>query len=529
MSLPWTNRRQLLQGAATLGVAAALGPHVAFSADHKILRNRGEYRIQTLDPAFMWTNEEHMILVATMPRLIQFKAGDEWGWELADAKRIELVDQTHVEFELNEGMEWSDGYGEVTAEDVKFTFERVVDPAVESWYADDWANLDHVEVTGKLSGVIVLSKPFAPLFTSTLPYWQGTILCKKAVMELPDQKIELTLPAQCGPYKLVELVSETKALMVPNDDWYGSPKAAFDEIQLMVITEAKTAEIGYLAGELDIARISSSSVPTFQADMPPNTELVVGDALSYFWLGMMVEHPLYKDRRVRKAVQYAIDVQEVLDGGFQGVAKPSTGMIAPGLIGYREKRLVQGPDRDKSRQLLAEAGYPDGFDTKLVTGKAAEWVTAATVIQSQLAEVGIRGRGHAPGNRRDLGYLAIRGRLDGQPDAPLGLWDSARSQLGDRLVPAQPGGLVELGTLGQQGVRGAALRRPRGVGPGQAPCHVSAHDRYHGGRRRVCLPHAPAQRVDPQHRLVCRFQAGQAGFQLSRYEAKGLMRTNPFG
>ena len=66
MSLPWTNRRQLLQGAATLGVAAALGPHVAFSADHKILRNRGEYRIQTLDPAFMWYNEEHQILVATM-------------------------------------------------------------------------------------------------------------------------------------------------------------------------------------------------------------------------------------------------------------------------------------------------------------------------------------------------------------------------------------------------------------------------------------------------------------------------------
>ena len=390
MSLPWTNRRQLLQGAATLGVAAALGPHVAFSADHKILRNRGEYRIQTLDPAFMWYNEEHQILVATMPRLIQFKAGDEWGWELADATRVELVDQTHVEFELNEGMEWTDGYGEVTAEDVKFTFERVADPAVESWYADDWAHLDHVEVTGKRSGVIVLSKPFAPLFASTLPYWQGTILCKKAVMELPEQKIELTMPAQCGPYKLAELAPETRALLVRNDDWYGSPKAAFDEIQIPVITEAKTAEIAYLAEELDVARISSSSIPTFEADMPPNTELVVGNALSYFWLGMMVEHPLYKDKRVRKAVQYAIDVQEVLDGGFQGVAKPSTGMIAPGLIGYREKRLVQGPDRDKSRQLLAEAGYPDGFDTKLVTGSTTEWVTAATVIQSQLAEVGIR-------------------------------------------------------------------------------------------------------------------------------------------
>ena len=420
MNLPWTNRRQLLKGAATLGVAAALGPHVAFSADHKILRNRGEYRIQTLDPAFMWTNEEHMILVATMPRLIQYKAGDEWGWELADAKRVELVDQTHVEFELNDGMEWTDGYGEVTAEDVKYTFERVADPAVESWYADDWANLDHVEVTGKRSGVIVLSKPFAPLFASTLPYWQGTILCKKAVMELPEQKIELTMPAQCGPYKLVELLSETKALLVPNDDWYGSPKAAFDEIQLMVITEAKTAEIGYLAGELDIARISSSSVPTFEADMPPNTELVVGDALSYFWLGMMVEHPLYKDKRVRKAVQYAIDVQEVLDGGFQGVAKPSTGMIAPGLIGYREKRLVQGPDRDKSRQLLAEAGYPDGFDTKLVTGKAAEWVTAATVIQSQLAEVGIR----VEVTPQETGEIwDISQSEDGWKDNQMFLWD----------------------------------------------------------------------------------------------------------
>ena len=104
----------------------------------------------------------------------------------------------------------------------------------------------------------------------------------------------------------------------------------------------------------------------------------------------MVEHPFYKDIRVRKAVQYAIDIQEVLDGGFQGVAKASTNMIAPGLIGYREKRLVQGPDREKSRQLLAEAGYPDAFDTKLVTGNTAERVNAATVIQAQLADVGIR-------------------------------------------------------------------------------------------------------------------------------------------
>ena len=338
----------------------------------------------------MWYNEEHQILVGTMPRLTQFTPGDEWGWELADAKRVELVGPTHAEFELNEGMMWTNGYGPVTAEDVKYTFERVIDPEVESWYADDWAHLDHVEVTGERTGVIVLTKPFAPLFNSTLPYWQGTILCKQAMLELPDKKLEFTLPAQCGPYELVEMEPETLAVLARNDDWYGSPKAAFDEITITVITEAKTAELAYLADELDVTAIAVSSVSVFEEDMPPDTDITTNDSLAYFWLGMNTEHPLYSDRRVRKAVQWAIDVQEVLDGAFDGTAQASTGMIAKGQLGYREKRLVEGPDRDKSRELLAEAGYPDGFDTKLVTGNTSDWVAAATIIQAQLAEVGIR-------------------------------------------------------------------------------------------------------------------------------------------
>ena len=93
-----------------------------------------------------------------------YREGPEWGWTPLAAKSIVALDPTHVAFELNPGIMYSDGYGELTAEDAKFSFERMVNPALKSPFAQDWATLDHVEVKDKYSGVIVLKAPFAPLW-----------------------------------------------------------------------------------------------------------------------------------------------------------------------------------------------------------------------------------------------------------------------------------------------------------------------------------------------------------------------------
>ena len=94
---------------------------------------------------------------------------------------------------------WSDGFGPLTADDVKFSFERMADPKTESPYAGDWAALDHVEVKDEKSGVIVLKEPFPPLWNVGMVFGSGNIVSRKAV-EAAGGKFDTKPPAQCGRY-----------------------------------------------------------------------------------------------------------------------------------------------------------------------------------------------------------------------------------------------------------------------------------------------------------------------------------------
>ena len=380
-------RRHMLQGSTALAVAAAAKPGTLW-AEGKVLKYRGHRAIQTLDPAFMNNGTEDAVLQLTNPRLTNWKEED-WGWILMDALSVEQVDPTHVTFSLRPGMTWTNGFGEVTAEDVKFSYERIANPENDSGYKSDWELLDNIELTDKLSGVMTFKEPFAPLFVSTLPNNAGAILSKRAMGGDPKRNWGMEHPAEAGPYLLDDYKRGQKLVVKRNPDWTG-PKPYFDELQIFEITDEKTAEIGYEAGEVDATGISVTSMPTFKSDPVPNTVLVSKPALTYWWVGMMVEHPHFKDIRVRRAVQHAIDVDEVIEGALGGLVERATGIICPGVIGYREKGLLQAePDLDKSRDLLKQAGYPNGFDTHIQTRNVTEYSSAAQIVSSQLAEVGI--------------------------------------------------------------------------------------------------------------------------------------------
>ena len=105
------------------------------------------------------------------------------------AEEIVQESPTRIGFRLKKGIPWSDNLGEVTAEDVKYSYERIADPEMKAAYRVDWEKLDKVEVTGTHTGVIILKQPFMPLWISTLPAGSGLIMCKKAMEKLPGQKL----------------------------------------------------------------------------------------------------------------------------------------------------------------------------------------------------------------------------------------------------------------------------------------------------------------------------------------------------
>ena len=112
---------------------------------------------------------------------------------------------------------WSGDNGEVTAEDVKYSFERMTNT---DW-SGRWPTLDKVEVTDKYSGMIILKAPFIPIWLVALSSESGTILPKAAVEKLPDQKFTTELPAECGPYTMAEWQPKQKIILKANPDWQG--------------------------------------------------------------------------------------------------------------------------------------------------------------------------------------------------------------------------------------------------------------------------------------------------------------------
>lgn len=382
-------RRGLLKGASALGLGAAVAPRLAWSQDSKVLRVRSYSDLQVLDPAFYLSAPEGDIMRCLYPRLVEYQAGETWGWKKNAAAEIEQTDATHIKFTLRPGIVFSNGFGEMTAEDVKFSFERVADPAVESPYKDDFAVLDRVEVTDTHSGVIVLTEPFAPLWSTTLPNKSAAIVSKKAV-ESVGGRFEAEPPATSGPYMIKEWVPKQRLALVRNPDWNGE-RPDFEEIHILPIEDEKTAEIAFEAGELDYTAISVSSIPQYESDPPAEATLIRRPSLAYVWLGMNVDAEPFTDPRVRRAIQHAIDVETVVDAAYFGVAERSTGIIAPGLAGHRERTLYQDkPDLEKARALLEEAGFPNGFSCTIDILNKTERLTAAQIIQANLAQIGVQ-------------------------------------------------------------------------------------------------------------------------------------------
>lgn len=388
MTTTTVSRRRVLQGASVLGaglVTAMASGRLAWTADARVLKVQNDRDISVLDPANRGGWWEETVMFAIFSGLCQYAPGSEWTYKLDAAETLEQVDPLTVKFTLRPGIKWTGGYGELTAEDVKYSYERIANPDTGAVYQLDWDALDNVEVTDALSGIIHLKRPFPPLFKSTMPHASGLIV-SKAAMEANGGTITTDPFATSGPYTIKEWAPRERLVLVRNELWSG-PEVYFDEIQLTPIDDMKTAEIGYEAGDLDVTKVSLSSMEQIQAAGDAGTSLEARPALNYMWVGMNVDHPQLKDVRVRRAIQQAIDVPAVLDTAFFGQAKPAYGIIPPPILGYREKNTY-AYDPEAAKKLLAEAGA-EGLQIRLDTVNDTDRVTMAQVIQAQLGAIGL--------------------------------------------------------------------------------------------------------------------------------------------
>lgn len=353
-------------------------------AEPRILRVRLYGDIQNLDPAHRISQNDDVVLNAVTEGLVRYGPG---SYDVINqlAETIEMSeDGLEIDFKLKEGVQWHRGYGEVTAEDVKFSFERFLDPELEAAYADDWATLDHVEVHDKYSGTIVLSEPFAPLWSTTLPVASGDIISKEFAEEVGNEGLATDVVGT-GPYVFADWEPEQRVILERNPDYHGE-RPYWDEIHLIPISDDSSAEVALEAGEIDFGLISIPAVERFQEN--PDLEVVSFPSLRYNWIGMNIENPKLEDINVRQAIRYGVDVESILIAAYDGKVEQETTLIPPGLLGHWEDAPLYERDVERAREYLADAGL-DSLDLRLDFEDTTEARIWAEIIQENLREVGI--------------------------------------------------------------------------------------------------------------------------------------------
>ena len=187
---PHLRRRAVLAGAALSamprGAAQAQAQPQAPAQPHTAIAVRIDRDVEVLDPAFRTGLQDGNIVRAITQRLVTVAPGGKGELVPDAAAELTQVSPTEVTFRLKPGQTFSDGYGEVTADDVKFSYERFIHPGPdgkESPYKGEWANLKEVQVTDRLSGRIILDRPRAGLFTIALGDVAGSIVSRRAVTE----------------------------------------------------------------------------------------------------------------------------------------------------------------------------------------------------------------------------------------------------------------------------------------------------------------------------------------------------------
>ena len=398
------DRRRFLQRATALGLSfpAATALLAACGGDNEAgeetqastaLRFRLGSDITMLDPAFFAntsTDEPVMApifegLVTYQPHQDSFKVVNQ----LAESFEP-VVDGLSFEFTLKQGVPFHGGYGEVTAEDVKFSYERLAGltkPKIESPYGGDWAALKEVEVKDEYSGTIILKEPFSALMQSTLPVTSGYIVSKKAVEEL-GKKFNKN-PIGTGPYEFVKWTPKQKVELKRFAEYgTGFTKAEWATITYLPIDEDNAGDIALETGEVDFARISLQSVDRFEGDDKFTT--TSRTTLGYTWIGMNVLHPKLKDVNVRQAIRYAIDVPSMIEAAFEGHFERANTIIPPDMgLGAWPDAPTYERDVAMSKDFLQRSGA-GSLELSFTYTEEPGASEVAEIAQSNLAEVGIK-------------------------------------------------------------------------------------------------------------------------------------------
>ncbi|HSR22128.1 MAG TPA: ABC transporter substrate-binding protein [Candidatus Eisenbacteria bacterium] len=281
-----------------------------------------------------------------------------------------------------------------TAEDVKFSYDRARDTATvpANPHADYWAPVQSVDVVDDHTVKVTL-KQFSDGFLFHMGQGSGSIVPKSTRLATtsPPATGLATNPVGTGPFKFVSWNRGDSLTLVRNDDYWG-PRAPLQKVVFKYITDPNAMNNALLAGDIDV--VSGVTGPEQLGSFASNAAFKVleGRPTGKIMVAMNNAAGPTKDVRVRQAISYAIDRKAFIDGIEQGHAVPIGSHAVPNDSEpyYTDLTGVYKQDKQKARQLLADAGYAGGLTLRISLIPFAYARRGGDILASQLQDVGIK-------------------------------------------------------------------------------------------------------------------------------------------
>ena len=295
-------------------------------------------------------------------------------------------DGTLFTFELKQGVKFHDGT-ELTAKDVQYTFSRFFDPDsgnLNGWMANMIKGSQDMMDSGTngqidtLESVVVIDDYH---FSIELEYGYTAFLAVLAVAPLNIVPMDACEAAGdrwgidtligTGPFKLESFNPNNEIVLVRNDDYHGEV-VQLDGVEILNM-DANTALIEWEAGTIDVCSVSTSLVDGYldNPDYADNVQFT--EYIGIHCLNFNQDLEPFDDQRVRLAVGLATDIQSLCDGYFQGHIKPAKSLIPKGVLGYDDSLPELEYDPERAKELLADAGYPDGITITATMTEGSDW------------------------------------------------------------------------------------------------------------------------------------------------------------
>ncbi|MBX6331788.1 MAG: hypothetical protein IRY91_08070 [Gemmatimonadaceae bacterium] len=385
-------RRRLLL-AAVVALAACRGgdssPH-----RHTFIDSRDRYDPRSLDPALSTDVPTGRAVSYLFEGLTRFSPDAKLEPALAERWEVSPDGKVYT-FHLRSGVRFHDG-SPLRAAQVVRSFQRVLDPRTRGgrgWplypiagaraFADGKANTIRGLTALDDSTVRITLDTALAVFPKLLAMPVASIVPDSTPADFGEH------PVGTGPWTFARWKHDDYILLARNAHYWGGPPRA-DSLMIRIIPEPSTAVAEFESGNVDLLYVPEAQTEQWERTDEKKALLVSAPALRLWYVAINTTRGPLADARVRQALNYAVDVQAIVDHLIGGRGRLAAGVIPPTLDGADTTRRPYGYDPAKARRLLAAAGHPNGIDVELWVGQDETFQRVAQAIQGYLAAVGVR-------------------------------------------------------------------------------------------------------------------------------------------